>query len=255
MRLRLTDLAFEPQTPSAGWQAPQGVSLEIHKGDIVGIVGLMGAGRTELLQTLAGAAPPGKLTGTVEVDGAKVDVRTVASALDAGITYVPDDRRGGGFVSQRDISENLTSASLDKYSRFGFVNFGKLGAVVKDAVKRFGIKAASPRANILSLSGGNQQKVVFGRALLTDPVVLLLDEPTRGVDIGAKADIYKLIRVHTQRGVCVLIASSELPEVLGVCDRIVVMKGGRIVAAPPIDTPATELIELAQRDPEEALVS
>ncbi|QLQ14940.1 MAG: sugar ABC transporter ATP-binding protein [Micropruina sp.] len=254
LRLRLQDLTLTPRTENPGWQPPQGISLDVRQGEIVGIVGLMGAGRTELLQTLAGAAPEGRLTGTVEIDGKPVNVRSVASALGAGIAYVPDDRRGGGFVAQRDIAENLTSASLSDFSRFGFLSFAKLTKAVRQAIVMFGIKTSSPRANILSLSGGNQQKVVFGRALMTEPTVLLLDEPTRGVDIGAKADIYRLIREHTKRGVAVLIASSELPEVLGLCDRIVVMRRGRFIATPPIDTPTQELIEMAQVDTEEALV-
>jgi ribose transport system ATP-binding protein len=253
--LRLSDYSYTPRVDTAEWEAPKNIDLEVRRGEIVGLIGQLGAGRTELLETLAGAGPAGRVTGSVEVAGREAAIGSVAQALQIGIAYVPDDRRRGGFVPQRDVAENLLMARLAHFSRLGFLRFSAMRRAVVEAIATFGIKTESADVNILSLSGGNQQKVVIGRAIGTEPALLLLDEPTRGVDIGAKADIYRLIRSLTEAGTAVLIASSELPELVGLCDRIVVMRAGRVVAEPDLDTPPTTLMRLAQQDRTESIAS
>lgn len=245
--LSLRNVTFRPARERAGWRAPRDVSFDVHAGEIVGLVGLLGAGRTELLETLAGAGPVGTVSGVVEVGDSAVAIDTVAQSLRAGIGYVPDDRRAGGFIPQRSVADNLVLTSLKEYSVAGFLSARRIGRSVTESIARFGIRTSSPSASILSLSGGNQQKVVIGRALVGSPRVLLLDEPTRGVDIGAKADIYRLIRARAREGASVLIASSELPELIGLCDRLLVIRDGRIVAEPAIDSSPAALIALAQQ--------
>lgn len=235
-RLRLRQFSYRLGRPRTGWTEPDGVDLTVRAGEIVGLVGLLGAGRSELLEVLTGGAPRGRSRGSVEVDGRQIRIRDVRRAQREGIGYVPDDRRSSGLVARASITDNLILASLDQLSLGGFVRTRKVKAATEWAFREFGIVASSPNARILSLSGGNQQKVVIGRALLRHPKLLLLDEPTRGVDVGAKADIYRLVRTLTKAGVAVLVASSELPELVGLCDRLVVLANGRVL----VDLPADE---------------
>ena len=234
--LRLTDFGYRLRRPSAGWREPVGVSLDVREGEIVGLVGLLGSGRTELLQSVCGAAPPGRRLGRLEIDGRPVRLRSVISGQREGIGFVPDDRRRDGLVPTRNVAENLALASLSRLSTGGFVRRGRQREAVRWAFGAFGIKANTPTAPILSLSGGNQQKVLIGRALLRRPRLLLLDEPTRGVDVAAKADIYHLVRSLAADGLAVLVASSELPELAGWCDRLVILRDGHIVVDVAPDT-------------------
>jgi ribose transport system ATP-binding protein len=229
VRLRLDNFGFAPKRPSADWQPPRGVSFEVASGEIVGLVGSLGSGRTELLQTIFGASPTGRSFGVVEVAECRVMRRTPRTMLRRGVGFVTDDRRGEGMVTTLSISDNLSLSSLAAHSTWGVLRRRRLRTAIDWAFDQFGIKAASPSAAMLSMSGGNQQKVVIGRALLRRPQLLLLDEPTRGVDVGAKADIYRLVRSLAQQGLAVLVASSELPELTGWCDRLVVLKEGRVV--------------------------
>ena len=248
VRLRLTDFTYRLDRPTAEWQEPEAINLTVHEGEIVGLVGLLGAGRTELLQAIYGAAPPGRQRGRVEVDGQPSGARSIRSAMVHGVGFVPDDRRGSGLVVTRNVTENLILANLKRLSSGGFVRRKRLRKAVRWAFGALGIKAASRTVAILSLSGGNQQKVVIGRVLLGEPRLLLLDEPTRGVDVGAKADIYHLVRSLTATGLAVVVASSELPELVGWCDRLVVLRRGRVAAELPPDTDPSVIISLASDD-------
>ena len=234
--LRMTDFGYRLRRPSAGWREPSGVNLEVREGEIVGLVGLLGSGRTELLQAACGAAPAGRRLGSMVVDGRRTRLRSIISAQRQGIGFVPDDRRRDGLVPTLNVAQNLVLASLSRLSTAGFVRRGRQREAVRWAVKAFGIKANTPTAPILSLSGGNQQKVLIGRALLRRPRLLLLDEPTRGVDVAAKAEIYHLVRSLAADGLAVLVASSELPELAGWCDRLVILRDGRVVVDVAPDT-------------------
>ena len=203
-------------------------SLDVHAGEVVGLAGLVGAGRSELLRALFLADEP--LSGTVTVGGRSLRVRrgSPAQALGAGLAYVPEDRKTEGLFLEDSVARNLSLARLREDARLGFVDRSKERQLVADAMRETGIKAASDAEPVSQLSGGNQQKVVLGRAFATAPRVLLLDEPTRGVDVGAKSEIYRLIEEHAERGGGVLFASSEMEEILGLCDRCLVMHEGRI---------------------------
>jgi ribose transport system ATP-binding protein len=253
LRLKLTNFTYRLNRPAPEWQEPKGVNLTVRAGEIVGLVGLLGAGRTELLQAVYGAAPPGRPNGKVEIDGRPVPPRSIRSAQQRGVGFVPDDRRGSGLVTTRNVTENLILANLKHLSSLGIVRPARLRSAVRWAFTSLRIKAASGNAAILSLSGGNQQKVLIGRILLRTPKVLLLDEPTRGVDVGAKADIYRLVRSLTANGLAVVVASSELPELAGWCDRLVVLRRGRVVAEVAPDTDPAAILALAGDAPVENL--
>jgi rhamnose transport system ATP-binding protein len=204
--------------------APEPVLLSVRPGEIVGLAGLVGAGRTELLEALAGARP--RAEGAVTVDGVQVAAGSVAAARRAGIGLVPEDRHRQGLVLAASVDENY---GMGRHRWHGSARrrSGRAGATA--AVEQFGIKAGGVDNPVSSLSGGNQQKVVVARALAAAPRVLLLDEPSRGVDIGAREDIYRIIAEEAARGVAVLVASSEIAELLAVCHRVLVMHQRRIV--------------------------
>ena len=246
--LRLTDFGYRLRRPSAGWREPAGVSLSVREGEIVGLVGLLGSGRTELLQAVCGAAPPGRRLGTLEIDGRPVRLGSIISGQRQGIGFVPDDRRRDGLVPTLSVAQNLVLASLGRLDAGGFVRRGRQREAVRWAFEAFGIKADTPTAPILSLSGGNQQKVLIGRALLRGPRLLLLDEPTRGVDVAAKSDIYRLVRSLAADGLAVLVASSELPELAGWCDRLVILRDGRVVVDVAPDTDPAVVLASAGGD-------
>ncbi len=234
--LEVEGLTVRPQRSRPGRSEPQGVDLVVHAGEIVGLAGLMGAGRTELLETLFGAGVPGTVTGTVRLEGKPVRVSRPRGAIAAGIGYVPEDRRGAGLVMAASVGSNVTLSALDSLARLGVISSARERRAVTDVIQDLRIKTPSGATHVRTLSGGNQQKVVFARHLLHRPRLLLLDEPTRGVDVGAKAEIYRLLADLAADGLGVLLASSELPELLGICDRIVVLRAGRVVA----DLPASE---------------
>lgn len=205
-----------------------GVSLTVHAGEIVGVAGIAGAGRTELLKAIAGAMPPS--AGTVKVNGRPVSTRSTRLGLRAGIVYAPEDRKTEGLVLGASIEQNVVLSSLSAVSRAGVVNRGSRRSLAERVVKRFGVKTSGIRQEAGKLSGGNQQKVILGRVTQTGPRVILLDEPTRGIDVAAKAEIYGHVLSLAEQGVAVVLVSSELPELLGMSDRIAVMRQGRLVA-------------------------
>ncbi len=231
--LALDHARFVPAVERAGWQAPRDVSLTVHEGEVVGLAGLMGAGRTELLSALYGFEVRGRWQGSVLVDGKAAALGSIAAARRAGIGYVTDDRRSTGLVLGQSVARNIVMSTLARITPWGFVSAAREQAEVSDALNRFDVRPRLPSARVINLSGGNQQKVVFAKELLGSPRLLLLDEPTRGVDVGAKAEIYRQLRDLAASGLGVLVASSELPELIGLCDRIVVMHGGVTVASFP----------------------
>mgnify|MGYP000639721768 CR=1 FL=1 len=204
------------------------VDLDVGAGEIVGLAGLVGAGRSELLESLFGLRPA---SGSVEVAGAPLRRRSPRRAVRDGLAFVPADRKRQGLVLQRSVRENLTMAATARTLRVRVPSASRELAAVAKAVRELDIRAHSPHVPVSTLSGGNQQKVVLGKWLATDPAVLMLDEPTRGVDIGAKGEIYRLLLAAAERGLGVLVSSSEIPELLVLCDRILVMFRGRIVAS------------------------
>lgn len=207
------------------------VSFEVRKGEVVGFAGLVGAGRTDLAKALFGMDTI--LSGKVYVNGKAARVESPKAAIRAGIGLTPEDRKREALVMARTVRENITLVILRTITRLNFVNRRAEGRVVSQLVERLRIRTPSAEQEVSKLSGGNQQKVVLARWLARRPDVLMLDEPTRGVDVGAKAEIYKLIHEMAADGIAVLFISSELPEVLGVCDRIIVMQGGRITGEMP----------------------
>ena len=227
--LRLDHAAFVPDLPRAGWQAPSDVSLTVHRGEIVGLAGLMGVGRTELLSSLYGFGVTGHWRGVVEIDGRPVRLDGVRAARRAGIAYVTDDRRGSGLILRHTVAQNAVMSVLRRVTPWGLVSRRRERDLVTRALDDYDVRPKVPGARIANLSGGNQQKVVFAKELMRGPRLLLLDEPTRGVDVGAKAEIYRRIRALSATGLGVLVASSELPELIGLCDRVLVMQAGRTV--------------------------
>jgi ribose transport system ATP-binding protein len=250
--LQLVDVGYAPSAPRAGWQAPCGISLSVRAGEIVGLAGIMGAGRTELLTCLYGAGPSGRWTGQVEMAGRPVRLGSVAAARRAGLALVTDDRRGSGLMLRQSVARNVVLAILRRLSPLGLMSPAAERRAVQDALEKFDIRPRRSDLPVGSLSGGNQQKVVFARELLHGPRLLLLDEPTRGVDVGAKAEIYGRLRELTQVGLGVLVASSELPELLGLCDRIVVLRHGRSVAEFLANPPEADVLDAAMLDERQA---
>lgn len=208
-------------------------SLQVRAGEILGIAGLVGAGRTEFMSAIYGAYA-GRSVGEVWVAGQVVHIAFPADAIAHGLCLVPEDRKRHGIVPQMSVAENITLASLSDYARIVRVDSDSELATVEREIARLRIKTASPGLPVASLSGGNQQKVVLSKMALKTPKVLILDEPTRGVDIGAKYDIYKMIFDLADRGVAIIMVSSELPEILGMSDRVLVMNAGRITGDFPI---------------------
>jgi ABC-type sugar transport system ATPase subunit len=204
----------------------QDVSLDVGPGEIVGLTGLVGAGRSELLEALFGVR---RAQGSVELAGRQVSFRSARHAIAAGLGFVPADRKRQGLVQQMSVRDNLMMASTSRIGRFRMPVKTAESAVVRRTIADMNIRAHSPSVSVSTLSGGNQQKVVLGKWLATEPKVLMLDEPTRGVDVGAKAEIYRLIDGAAKRGLGVLVSSSEIPELQILCDRIIVMFRGRAV--------------------------
>lgn len=204
------------------------VSFTLRKGEILGIAGLMGAGRTELVSSLFGAYG-GRSSGEVRIEGKPVRIRSVADAIKAGIGLVSEDRKRQGLVLGMDVKTNTTMATMRKVSRFGVINDNEEMKWGQRYVQDLKTKTASLETPVGTLSGGNQQKVVIGKWLMSDPKILIMDEPTRGIDVGAKYEIYHLMNRLVSQGVAIIMISSELPEVLGMSDRILVMSEGRFV--------------------------
>ena len=207
------------------------ISFSLRKGEILGIAGLVGSGRTELALTLFGMTPA--TSGEIHLNGKQVRITSPIQARDLGIAYVPEDRGLQGLVKPMAIRQNVTMATLDKVSRGIFIRASEEAKRALAAVRRFGVRCRDIEQPVGQLSGGNQQKVVITKWLETQPQVLILDEPTRGVDVGAKSEIHAIMGELVQQGVAILMISSELPEVLGMSDRILVMNEGRVTAVIP----------------------
>lgn len=201
-------------------------SFELHKGEILGVAGLVGSRRTELLETIFGIAH--KESGEVILNGKAVENRSAHAAIQNGFALLTEERRQNGIFAGLDIEFNATIASLDDHSRYGFIKEKESAEDTAWVISSMNVKTPNAKTKIGSLSGGNQQKVIIGRWLLTNPEVLLLDEPTRGIDVGAKYEIYQLIIDLANKGKGVIMVSSEMPELLGICDRILVMSNGHI---------------------------
>ena len=201
-------------------------SFTLHRSEILGVCGLMGAGRTELMKLIYGAYA--KTEGELLLDGEVIDIRSTQQALDHGIVYISEDRKGDGLVLGMSVKENMTLTALNYFSSVWGLKHEAEQQAVQDFIRLFNIKTPGMQQPIRLLSGGNQQKVAIARGLMTRPKVLILDEPTRGVDVGAKKEIYQLINQFKQEGLSIILVSSEMPEVLGMSDRILVMHEGRI---------------------------
>jgi ribose transport system ATP-binding protein len=207
------------------------VSLDVHGGEIVGITGLVGSGRSELLETIFGARRPH--AGQITVDGRALRTGSVPAAVKAGLGMAPEERKSQALVLGEPVYRNVTLANFARYARAGFTDAAKERQAADDVAERLDLRPRDVRRVVRTLSGGNQQKVVVGRWLLGGTRLLLLDEPTRGVDVGARAELYQVIRRLADTGVGVLLVSSEVPEVLGLADRVVVMREGRVVRQAP----------------------
>src|SRR5882757_9623423 len=260
--LRVENLVVIPRRPRAGRRDPAGISLRVRRGEIVGLAGLLGSGRTELLETLFGVGLRGRWHGRVlladrpvrptgprqalglgiaflreaarmagrgPAGGRPVGAARARQAAGLGNGFVPEDRRIAGLALEHSVLANTVLSVVGRIAKLGVVSRSTEQALTRRTTERLSVKLASMSSPVGSLSGGNQQKVVLGRGLLTEPTLLLLDEPTRGVDIGAKAEIYRLLGQIASQGVGVLLASSEPAELIGICDRVVVLRGGRSV--------------------------
>ncbi|CAK9886656.1 MAG: Xylose import ATP-binding protein XylG [Candidatus Erwinia impunctatus] len=207
------------------------VSFTLRRGEILGIAGLVGSGRSETMQCLFGAYA-GRWEGTIMIDGQRVQITDCRQAMQQGIAMVPEDRKRDGIVPIMGVGANMTLAALDDFSGvLTVLDDAREQLTIQQSLARLRVKTSSPDLAIGRLSGGNQQKEILAKCLLLNPRILILDEPTRGIDIGAKQEIYKLINQLVQQGIAVIVVSSELPEVLGLSDRVVVMHQGKIKAS------------------------
>ncbi len=209
---------------SGGGYLLNNVSFDLKKGEILGIYGLMGAGRTEVFECIMGLRP--EHTGDIILNGEKMNIRSVAEQIEKGFALVPEDRQREGLVQTMDIGRNCSLSALTRYTKAGFINFKKENEMVEKEIKDISIKVADKRLPILSLSGGNQQKVVIGKGILTDPKILLMDEPSRGIDIGAKTEVFDIINQYAEQGLSIIVISSELKEIISIADRVIVLSNG-----------------------------
>jgi ABC-type sugar transport system ATPase subunit len=205
------------------------VSFQVRAGEVVGLGGLVGAGRTEVARAVFGIDRP--TGGSVLIDGVALPPGDVARAIKYGVALVPEDRQHEGLVTPLSVATNICMAVRKTIARAGFINDNKEREVTKQQTESLAIKASGPSAPVTSLSGGNQQKVAIGKWLATSPKVLVLDEPTRGVDVASKGEIHRIVRDLAKQGTAVLVVSSDLPELLHLSDRIVVMRGGRVAGS------------------------
>jgi len=204
------------------------ISFEVRKGEIVGLGGLVGAGRTDVARAIFGVAPA--TSGTITINGKAVIVSEPAKAIELGLAFVPEDRALAGIFRSLSVEENITAAVPSKIAPNWVIKRALEKALASASVRKLHIRLASLRQPIGELSGGNQQKTILARWLLTDPSILILDEPTRGIDIGVKAEFYDMIGELAASGRAILLISSELPELLALCDRVLVMSEGRLTA-------------------------
>jgi ribose transport system ATP-binding protein/D-xylose transport system ATP-binding protein len=205
---------------------PTDVSFEIRAGEIVGLAGLLGSGRSEILHAIYGRAPA---IGEIQVDGQSVSIRTPADARRVGIALLTEDRKRDGLLFNLDAGANITIGNLGSLARHGVVRSGRERNAILEAMRALSVKASSPQSSVAHLSGGNQQKLLFARVLMRAPRILMLDEPTKGVDAATRHEIYRLIVELADKGVALLVVASELEEVIGLCDRCLTIADGRIV--------------------------
>ncbi|NVD42043.1 sugar ABC transporter ATP-binding protein [Ensifer sp. HO-A22] len=223
---RAEDICLPRKT---GGLAVDHVSISVRAGEVLGIYGLMGAGRSEFFECVMGQHA--HATGSIRVGGVEVADRDTSRRIREGMALIPEDRQREGLVQALSIASNLTLASLDRFVRFGFHIAGEREqSAIQSAIRDLAIKAPNPDFEVTSMSGGNQQKVVIGKALMTEPKVLLMDEPSRGIDVGAKADVFRTMRRLAGEGLAILFSTSDLEEVMALSDRIAVMSNGRLVA-------------------------
>lgn len=215
------------------------VAFTVNKGEVLGIAGLPGCGKDELVDCLFGLRAH---TGEVRVNGELVKITTPKQAIDNGLALIPADRRGAGGLMVMDIRQNIVAACLDRVSRYGFLQRTAVGRMARDYMTRLDVRASGPKQRMGTLSGGNQQKVILARGLATEPDVLLLHEPTRGIDVGAKAEIYGILQDIARKGRAAVVVSSEMPELIGQCDRILAMHDGRITGEFTQEDATEELI-------------
>ena len=220
------EVSLEVENLSAQYSLLRDVSFRAHSGEVLGLAGLDGSGRTETLETIFGNAT--RKSGTIKLNGRVCRNRNPRESIKNGFALLTEERRATGIFAIENIRDNTVISSLKKHRRFGLLSEKSMRADTQWSIDAMHTKTPSQETKIRSLSGGNQQKVIIGRWLLTEPEVLLLDEPTRGIDVGAKYEIYQLILDLANRGKTVLMVSSEMPELLGICDRILVMSGGRL---------------------------
>lgn len=206
------------------------VNFNLRKGEVLGISGLMGAGRTELAMSIFGHSYGANISGQIFLNGKEIELPNVKSAISHKIAYVTEDRKGNGLILSQTITQNTVSARPEKVSKHGIYNFDECRRVAQDSAKEMRTKCATVDEAVGNLSGGNMQKVLLGKWLFADPDILILDEPTRGIDVGAKYEIYCIINRMVAEGKSVILISSEMPEVLGMSDRIYVMNEGRMIA-------------------------
>jgi rhamnose transport system ATP-binding protein len=237
------DIALEIASLSCASSNVRSVSFALRAGEVLGVAGLVGAGRTELARTLFGITPAD--SGEIKLRGATVEIDSPQTAIACGIAYLPEDRRRHGVVLEMAISANVTMAAHRDLFPRGWIDSAREQEATLDFIRDLAIKTAGPNAPAGSLSGGNQQKVALARWLATQPKILILDEPTQGVDVGAKSEIHKIIRQLAARGLAVLMISSDLPEIIGMSNRILVMRQGTIAAELPGGSTAPEIMRAA----------
>lgn len=219
------------------------VNIHVRKGEVVGIAGLMGAGRTELAMSIFGRSYGTRISGSVYKNGKLIDISNIDKAISNGVAYATEDRKAFGLVLIQEIKHNITLANLDEVTDGGFViNEPRELTVTREYRSKLNIKCSSIRQLALNLSGGNQQKVVLSKWLFANPDILILDEPTRGIDVGAKYEIYTIINRLASEGKSIIFISSELPEILGICDRIYVMREGKVVGELPASEASQEAV-------------
>ena len=224
--LRVEHLYLKTQQGSSS-RPLEDVSFTLRKGEVLGIAGLLGAGRSEICECLFGVHP-NSTTGEIYVDGQRVNIKSPRDAIDCGLAFATEDRKGKGLVLLRSIGENMSLPLLKHFTKGLFMDVAAERREWDVQMQAMRIKAPSVKTLCQTLSGGNQQKVVLGRWMITHPKVLLLDEPTRGIDVGAKAEIYQMISQLAGQGIGIIVISSELPEIIGISDRILTLCEGRI---------------------------
>jgi ABC-type sugar transport system ATPase subunit len=226
--LEVRDLSRRGNAQNPNAEVLRDVSFELRRGEILGLAGLVGAGRTELVRTIFGADR--RVGGEILFEGKPVKIHSPQDAIRLGIGLLPEDRKAQGLILSMAVRQNMSLANLDAFSRLGFVRLRDEGRKVQEYISRFQIRTPSMDRRVVNLSGGNQQKVVISKWLMVKPKILIMDEPTRGIDVGAKSEIYDLMHQLVASGISIIMISSEFPELLAMCDRLVCLAEGRVTA-------------------------